>query len=212
MKPFVTYEGITAPLLRSNIDTDTIIPSREMRHVSKQGLGAGLFAGWRYLNTDREAREINPDFVLNQPQYAGAGILLAGRNFGCGSSREHAVWALLEYGFRAVIAPDFGSIFYHNAMRNGLLPIRLPEVAILTLNNTGDTPASGRVAIDLRNATVATATGLNYRFDTELLYQEMLLLGMDAIDMTLQRQDMIEAFQAGDRQKRGWAYLGNIQT
>ncbi|MCY4153863.1 MAG: 3-isopropylmalate dehydratase small subunit [Gammaproteobacteria bacterium] len=203
MKPFGAYEGIAVPLLRNNIDTDAIIPSREMRQVSKKGLGTGLFAGWRYLNTDREARALNPDFVLNQPQYAAAGILLAGANFGCGSSREHAVWALLEYGFRAVIAPGFGSIFYHNAMRNGLLPIRLPEAAILNLCNAD----AARLTIDLHSTTVATATGLSYRFEIEPLYRDLLLQGMDAIDLTLQRQDAIEKFQARDRQQRSWAYL-----
>jgi len=124
MKPFVTHEGLAAPIMRVNIDTDTIIPSREMRHVSKRGLGEGLFAGWRYLDGDRKKREINPEFILNRPGYTNASILLVGSNFGCGSSREHAVWALLEYGFRAVIAPSFGSIFYHNAMRNGKLLTR----------------------------------------------------------------------------------------
>ncbi len=203
MKPFGTYEGVAVPLLRNNIDTDAIIPSREMRLVSKRGLGAGLFAGWRYLNTAREARALNPDFVLNQPQYANAGILLAGANFGCGSSREHAVWALLEYGFRAVIAPGFGSIFYHNAMRNGLLPVRLPEATILNLCHAD----AARITIDLHNTTVATATGLSYRFRIEPLYRELLLQGMDAIDLTLQRQDAIEKFQARDRQQRSWAYL-----
>ena len=208
MKPFVTHEGGAAPLIRSNIDTDTIIPSREMRHVSKQGLGDGLFAGWRYLDGDRETRVINPDFVLNKPQHAGASILLAGRNFGCGSSREHAVWALLEYGFRAVIAPDFGSIFYHNAMRNGLLPVRLPESAILNLSSpSGAAASSERITIDLRNSSVTAGAGLSYHFDIESMYREMLLQGMDAIDMTLQHQNLIDEFQSGDRQTRGWAYL-----
>lgn len=208
MKPFVVHEGIAAALLRSNIDTDTIIPSREMRHVSKQGLGEGLFAGWRYLDGNRESRAINPDFILNKPQYAGASILLAGRNFGCGSSREHAVWALLEYGFRAVIAPDFGSIFYHNAMRNGLLPVRLPESAISNLSSpSGASAPCGRITIDLRNSSVSGSAGLSYRFDIEAIYREMLLRGMDAIDMTLQHQDLMDEFQSRDRQARSWAYL-----
>lgn len=208
MKPFVTHEGVAAPLIRSNIDTDTIIPSREMRHVSKQGLGEGLFAGWRYLDGNQKNRVINPDFVLNKPQYIGASILLAGRNFGCGSSREHAVWALLEYGFRAVIAPDFGSIFYHNAMRNGLLPVRLPESAIIKLSSPSSADAlSGRITIDLRNFSVTGGAGLSYRFDIEAMYREMLLRGMDTIDMTLQHQDLIDEFQSRDRQTRSWAYL-----
>lgn len=208
MKPFVTHEGVAAPLIRSNIDTDTIIPSREMRHVSKQGLGEGLFAGWRYLKGVQETRAINPDFVLNRPQYAGAGILLAGRNFGCGSSREHAVWALLEYGFRAVIAPDFGSIFYHNAMRNGLLPVRLPESSINALGGIdAGAPDPGRITIDLQNTTVSSDTGRQFRFNIEPIYKEMLLQGLDAIEMTLKHQESIGEFQTADRQRRGWAYL-----
>ena len=208
MTPFVTHEGVAAPLIRSNIDTDTIIPSREMRHVSKQGLGEGLFAGWRYLKGGQETRAINPDFVLNKPQYAGASVLLAGRNFGCGSSREHAVWALLEYGFRAVIAPDFGSIFYHNAMRNGLLPVRLPESSIIKLSSPSSADAlSGRITIDLRNSCVTGSAGLSYRFDIESMYREMLLRGMDTIDMTLQHQELIADIQSRDRRARSWAYL-----
>ena len=204
MKPFVSHEGIAAPLIRINIDTDAIIPSREIRHVSKRGLGEGLFAGWRYLADDSDTRKINPDFMLNKPQYAGASILLAGSNFGCGSSREHAVWALLEYGFSAVIAPSFGSIFYHNAMRNGLLPVRLPE---LSINELSGAAAAGRVTIDLPDTTVSSAAGLRFRFDIEPIYKEMLLQGLDAIDMTLKHQELIEEFQATDKQKRGWAYL-----
>ena len=213
MKAFVIHEGVSAPLLRSNIDTDSIIPSREMRHVSKKGLAEGLFAGWRYLEADREARVINPDFVLNKPQYAGASILLAGRNFGCGSSREHAVWALLEYGFRAVIAPEFGSIFYHNAMRNGLLPVTLPESAIRALiSATGTASSSARLTIDLRTTTVADPAGSHYRFDIEPVYREMLLRGMDSIDMTLQHQDKISEFQSRDRHTRNWAYLAQPEN
>ena len=204
MKPFVSHEGIAAPLIRINIDTDAIIPSREIRHVSKRGLGEGLFAGWRYLADDSDTRKINPDFMLNKPQYAGASILLAGSNFGCGSSREHAVWALLEYGFRAIIAPSFGSIFYHNAMRNGLLPIQLPESSI---NELSGAAAAGRVTIDLPDTTVSSAAGLRFRFDIEPIHKEMLLQGLDAIDMTLKHQELIEEFQLRDRQIRSWAYL-----
>ena len=136
MKAFITHQGIAAPLLRVNIDTDAIIPSREMRRVSKQGLGEGLFAGWRYLDEDPDQRRPRPDFVLNRSEYANASILLSGDNFGCGSSREHAVWALVEYGFRAVIAPSFGSIFYGNAARNGLLPVRLPGESVAALSES----------------------------------------------------------------------------
>ncbi len=207
MKPFVIHEGTAVPLIRINIDTDAIIPSREMRHVSKRGLGEGLFAGWRYLDGKREKREINREFILNRPQYAGASILLAGSNFGCGSSREHAVWALLEYGFRAVIAPSFGSIFYHNATRNGLLPVRLPEASVNALCVDPGASAPSRITIDLQNTTVSSATGQSFRFDIEPIYREMLLQGLDAIEMTLKQQELIEEFQATDRQRRGWAYL-----
>ena len=207
MKPFLTHEGTAAPIIRINIDTDTIIPSREMRHVSKRGLGEGLFAGWRYLDEDPEKRENNPEFILNKPQYAGASILLAGSNFGCGSSREHAVWALLEYGFRAVIAPSFGSIFYHNAMRNGLLPVRLPEASINKLTGNTSPSAPNRITIDLQNTEVSSDTGQRFRFDIEPIYKEMLLHGLDAIDMTLKYQALIEEFQAADKQRRSWAYL-----
>ena len=208
MKPFVTHEGGVAPLIRNNIDTDAIIPSREMRRVSKRGLGAGLFAGWRYLDDRQATRAPNPDFVLNKPEYADASILLAGSNFGCGSSREHAVWALLEYGFRVVIAPDFGSIFYHNALRNGLLPVRLPEQVVHTLSESvGAASASVRVSVDLQNCTVGRADGAQFGFAIEPIYREMLLQGMDSIDLTLQRQQQIDAFQSRDRRTRGWAYL-----
>lgn len=207
MKPFVTHEGVAAPILRINIDTDTIIPSREMRHVSKRGLGEGLFAGWRYLDGDREQRENNPEFVLNKPQYAGASILLAGANFGCGSSREHAVWALLEYGFKAVIAPSFGSIFYHNAMRNGLLPLRLPEASISELSANTRESAPNRITINLHDTQVCSDTGQRFRFDIEPIYKEMLLQGLDAIGMTLKHQPLIEEFQLRDKQTRRWAYL-----
>src|SRR5690349_19777158 len=128
MEPLVTLTAVAAPLLRANVDTDAIIPSREMRTVSKSGLADGLFAGWRY--TAVGGRDPNPDFPLNQPVYAGARILLGGENFGCGSSREHAVWALHEYGFRAVIAPSFSPIFQNNCVRNGVAPVELPAASI----------------------------------------------------------------------------------
>ncbi len=207
MKPFVIHEGTAAPLNRINIDTDTIIPSREIRHVSKRGLGEGLFAGWRYLSGGREKREINHEFILNRPQYAGASILLAGSNFGCGSSREHAVWALLEYGFRAIIAPSFGSIFYHNAMRNGLLSVRLPEPSINALCVNPSASTLSRITIGLQNTTVSSDTGQSFRFNIEPIYKEMLLQGLDAIEITLKHTELIEEFQLRDRQTRSWAYL-----
>jgi len=133
MKPFKNISGIAAPLMRINIDTDTIIPSREMKTVSKKGLAGGLFADWRYIST--ESREENPDFILNQFPYNQAKILLSGSNFGCGSSREHAVWAINEWGIKVIIAPSFGSIFYNNCIKNGVLPINLDEEKIASINN-----------------------------------------------------------------------------
>ncbi len=148
MEKFNRHEGVAAPLLRSNVDTDAIIPSREMKRVSKEGLGEGLFAGWRYL--DVAAREHNPEFILNQPGYEGASILLSGPNFGCGSSREHAVWALREFGFRAVIAPGFGAIFASNCLRNGILPLVLGEAQIAAIADwVARCPQQNRVLIDL---------------------------------------------------------------
>ena len=208
MKPFTTHSGVAAPLLRINIDTDAIIPSREMRRVSKRGLSKGLFAGWRYLYEDDKKLGANPDFILNKPEYAGASILLAGDNFGCGSSREHAVWALAEYGFRAVIAPAFGSIFYNNAVRNGLLPVELSEQSITALAEYSTrAPATNHVNISLENTTVSSNAGDEFHFDIEPLHKEMLLQGLDAIDMTLKHLDEIEEFQNRDKTSRSWAYL-----
>ena len=141
MQPFAAHCGVAAPLLRSNVDTDAIIPSREMGRVSKRGLSIGLFANWRYA--DPRARIPNPEFVLNQPAYAGASILLGGDNFGCGSSREHAVWALAEFGIRAILAPSFGAIFQKNCIANGLLPARLSRCTTLSPRGSG-TPSSSR--------------------------------------------------------------------
>lgn len=208
MKPFTSHHGVAAPLIRINIDTDAIIPSREMRRVSKHDLADGLFAGWRYLDAPGAQRVDNPDFVLNQPQYANATILLAGNNFGCGSSREHAAWALVEFGFRTVIAPGFGSIFYGNAVRNGLLPVILPEPAIKALDDyVSASPQSNRILIDLENTTVRGAAGDEFGFTIEPADREMLLRGLDAITMTQKHQGLIEEFRATDKRRRGWAYL-----
>lgn len=203
MDKFTVHQGVAAPLLRINIDTDAIIPSREMKRVSKTGLGEGLFAGWRYLQVG--GREPNPDFVLNQPEYTGASILLAGVNFGCGSSREHAVWALHEYGFRAIVAPSFGAIFYNNCIRNGLLPVELPEDVVLAL---ADATRGGRpLRVDLERCEVEAPDGARHRFQIQPALREMLLEGLDPVALTLKLQDRIAAFQASDRLARPWVYL-----
>ncbi|MBP6699945.1 MAG: 3-isopropylmalate dehydratase small subunit [Halioglobus sp.] len=204
MEKFTRHEGVAAPLLRSNVDTDAIIPSREMKRVSKQGLGEGLFAAWRYLAAD--TREMNPAFVLNQPGYEGASILLSGPNFGCGSSREHAVWALREFGFRAVIAPGFGAIFASNCLRNGILPLVLEEAQIAAIADwVADCPPQNRVLIDLPSQQLQ-AGGQVYPFDIEPGARRMLVEGLDAIAQTRTRWDVIQAFHQRRRELRPWLY------
>lgn len=187
--PFLTHCGVAAPFLFDNVDTDQIIPSREMKSVSKTGLSGGLFAGQRYIS----AREKNPDFVLNQDAYSEATILLSGHNFGCGSSREHAVWALKEYGFRAVIAESFGEIFYNNCVRNGILPVQLPKDIIVGLPRD--------VRIDLIAQTVN-----GHRFDIPDGDKAMLLGGLDPIAMTLEDDAVITAHFERDKVARPWLY------
>lgn len=197
---------MAAPLIRDNVDTDSIIPSREMKTVTKVGLADGLFAGWRYRQIG--GREPDPAFVLNDPAYAGAQILLAGDNFGCGSSREHAVWALAEYGFRAVLAPSFSPIFQANCVRNGLAPVELPGVAIAHLAAmVAPAPQVQRVTIDLVHCVVTGPDGSATGFEIGAEAREMLLEGLDPIDLTLKRAAEIEAFRSRDRLLRPWIYL-----
>lgn len=208
MEPFKKITAVGAPLLRINVDTDCIIPSREMKKVSKVGLGEGLFAGWRYRGTFGRAPD--PDFILNDDRYRDAQILLSGVNFGCGSSREHAVWALVEYGFKAILAPSFGGIFYNNCTRNGLLPIILAEEDISLLADwITENPQENKLVIDLVRQTVSGPEVVAFYFDISPQDKDMLLNGFDMIDVTLQRQDEITAFEQRDR--RIWAKLGKTQ-
>ena len=193
MTPFTTLTSIVAPLPRDNVDTDTIIPSREMRSTGKTGLADGLFAPWRYA--DATARIENPDFVFNQPEYRGAQILASGANFGCGSSREHAVWALAEYGIRCIVAESFAPIFFNNCIRNGIAPVILPRSVIGTL-------AGGTATVDLARQTV---NGHHFSMDSEA--RMMLLEGLDAIDLTLKHRQAISDWQTKDRAMRPWIYL-----
>jgi 3-isopropylmalate/(R)-2-methylmalate dehydratase small subunit len=206
MQRFERLSAVAAPLIRANVDTDAIIPSREMRSVAKSGLADGLFAGWRYREIG--GREPNPGFVLNQPDYAGARILLSGENFGCGSSREHAVWALLEYGILAVLAPSFSPIFYSNCVRNGMLPVRLtaPVVASIAEQVAGD-PARRHVTVDLATQRVVAPDGHVHEFSIEPEAREMLIEGLDAIDLTLKNREDVAAFEMRDRRLRPWIYL-----
>jgi len=206
MLPFDVLTAVAAPLIRANVDTDAIIPSREMKSVSKQGLAEGLFAGWRY--TAIGGREPDPAFVLNQPAYARAQILLSGENFGCGSSREHAVWALLEYGIRAVIAPSFAPIFHGNCVRNGILPVRLDADGVARLAEAvAPDPQQRRLTVDLVRQRITGPEGLEFGFEIEPEEREMLLEGLDAIDLTLKHREAIEAFLTRDRGQRPWIYL-----
>jgi len=208
MKKFTTHSGVAAPILRINIDTDAIIPSREMKRVSRNGLGASLFADWRYENGIVRRGNESPGFVLNRPAYLDASILLTGQNMGCGSSREFAVWALTDFGIRAIIAPSFGAIFYTNCIRNGLLPIILDASTINEIAAVIDQdPQANKVAIDLKQSTVAVSTGQRYTFKIEASYQELLLEGLDPIDLTLRQQQAIEQFIAKDQLKRPWAHV-----
>jgi len=188
-QPLTTHTGIAALLKGDNIDTDQIIPSREMKSVSKTGLADGMFAGQRYL----EGRKLNPDFILNKPGYSGATILLSGKNFGCGSSREHAVWALKEYGFRAIIAESFGEIFYNNCVRNGILPI------VMRVDDIAAQPKE--VTIDLPEQTVNGVA-----FDIPDGDKSMLIGGLDAIALTLAHKMDIATFLEKDKASRPWIY------
>ncbi len=201
MTPFTRLTSAAAPLLRDNIDTDAIIPSREMKSTGKTGLADGLFAPWRYLTPG--GRDPDPDFILNQPDFAVAQILLGGHNFGCGSSREHAVWALAEYGIRAVIAPSFAPIFAGNCTRNGVVPVALaPEIV-------ADIAASGAlVTVDLEQQRVSLPNGKHWFFEMGAEARAMLLEGLDAVDLTFKHRTEIAAFQAADRIARPWIYLG----
>lgn len=205
MEPIRVLEAVAAPLIRANIDTDIIIPSREMKSVSKTGLASGLFAGWRY--TAIGGRDPNPEFVLNQSAYAGVRILLGGANFGCGSSREHAVWALHEYGIRAVIAPSFSPIFFGNCVRNGIVPVVLPaeQIALLEAFVTVD-PQQRTLIVDLEHCQVRAGADYCFTFPMEAEPRDMLLEGLDAIALTLKSRTDIDAFHERDRRQRPWIY------
>jgi 3-isopropylmalate/(R)-2-methylmalate dehydratase small subunit len=204
-RAFRQHDGVVAPLLRSNVDTDAIIPSREMKRVSREGLAEGLFAGWRYLpGGDREP---DPDFVLNDPRYASATILAAGHNFGCGSSREHAVWALVEFGIRVILAPSFAAIFERNCVNNGLLPVTLEEPAIEDLlAQTEPDPQRRCLHVDLEAQSVGGPDGRSVPFRISPSQRSMLLNGWDPIDLTLQRAETIDQFEQRDRVARPWVY------
>jgi len=210
MEPFRTLTGLVAPLDRANVDTDAIIPKQFLKSIRRSGFGPNLFDAWRYLDRgepgiDVRQRRVNPDFVLNQPRYQNAQILLARRNFGCGSSREHAPWALTDYGFRALIAPSYADIFFNNCLKNGLLPIVLPESEVDALFHDVLAFPGFRLCVDLERQTVSTVDGAKTRsFDIEPFAKHCLLNGLDEIGLTLRHADEIRAFEARYLAQRPW--------
>lgn len=204
MEPFTTLTAVAVPLLRDNIDTDAIIPSREMRSVSGDGLAEGLFAGWRYLAIG--GREPNPDFVLNRPVFADARILVAGANIGCGSSREHAVWALAQYGFRAVVAPSFNPIFRANCIANGLVPVTLAPEIVSDIGKSLEAAETPLLTVDLQQQIVSLPGRGPWPFSLEPEAREGLLLGLDPVGLTMKHRSEIEAFRDADKAARPWIY------
>jgi 3-isopropylmalate/(R)-2-methylmalate dehydratase small subunit len=210
MDKFTAHTGIVAPLDRGNVDTDQIIPKQFLKSIKKTGYGVNLFDAWRYLDhgepgMDHARRPRNPDFVLNEPRYRDATILLARKNFGCGSSREHAPWALQDYGFRCVIAPSFADIFYNNSFKNGFLPIVLQEAEVDRLFYECASFPGFRLTVDLDQQTVSTPDrGQVMRFEIDPFRKYCLLNGLDEIGLTLQHKDKIQAFEAKRLQQFPW--------
>lgn len=211
MRAFTQLDGLVAPLDRANVDTDAIIPKQFLKSIKRSGFGPNAFDEWRYLDhgepgMDNAKRPLNPDFVLNQSRYQGAAILLTRDNFGCGSSREHAPWALEDYGFRALIGTTFADIFYNNSFKNGLLPIKLPAAEIDELfAQVGSTPGY-RLKIDLAAQTVARPDGKTLQFDIDPFRKECLLNGWDDIGLTLRHANEIKAFEAKRRLAQPWLF------
>ena len=212
MQPFRVLTGLVAPLDRANVDTDAIIPKQFLKSVNRSGFGPNLFDAWRYLDpgepgTDLSRRRPNPDFALNEPRYQGAQILLARRNFGCGSSREHAPWALGDYGFRAIIAPSFADIFFNNCFKNGLLPIVLSEADVERLFHDTAAFPGFKLTIDLERQTVATTDGgTAFRFEVDAFRKHCLLNGLDDIALTLTHADEIRAFETKRKAEQPWLF------
>jgi 3-isopropylmalate/(R)-2-methylmalate dehydratase small subunit len=211
MEPFTKLTALVVPLDRANVDTDAIIPKQFLKSIKRTGFGPNLFDEWRYLDhgepgQDCSGRPVNPEFVLNRPRYRGAGILLARDNFGCGSSREHAPWALLDYGFRAVIAPSFAEIFYNNCFKNGLLPVVLESATVDLLFRETQAAEGYRLQVDLDRQTVTTPGGEVLRFEIDPFRKHCLLNGLDDIGLTLRHVDDIRAYEARRRNQAPWLF------
>ena len=211
MDKFIRKEGLVAPMDRANVDTDAVIPKQYLKSIKRTGYGPNLFDEWRYLDhgepgMDHSKRPLNPDFVLNQPRYQGATVLLARENFGCGSSREHAPWALLQYGFQAVIAPSFADIFYNNSLKNGLLLIKLDAGIVDRLFKEIQGIGGYRLAVDLEAQTVTTPGGESLKFDIDPFAKHSLLNGLDEIGLTLEHAVKIRAFESKHRERQPWLF------
>jgi 3-isopropylmalate/(R)-2-methylmalate dehydratase small subunit len=209
MQKFTFHKGIVAPMDRENVDTDAIIPKQFLKSIRKTGFGPNLFDEWRYLDhgepgQDPASRKPNPDFVLNQPRYTGASVLLARKNFGCGSSREHAPWAIDQYGFRAVIAPSFADIFFNNCFKNGLLPIVLPEATVAKLFDEVLAFPGYQLTIDLERQVIVRAQGEEIPFEVQAFRKYCLINGLDDIGLTLRHADKIKAFEAERLATKPW--------
>ena len=211
MQPFITLDGLVAPLDRANVDTDAIIPKQFLKSIKRSGFGPNAFDEWRYLDhgepgMDNSKRKLNPDFVLNQARYAGASVLLTRENFGCGSSREHAPWALLDFGFRAIIAPSFADIFFNNCFKNGILPIVLAADVVDELFNAVGAKQGYKLLIDLQAQTVNTPDGKSFGFEVDAFRKHCLLNGLDDIGLTLQQVDKIKTFETRHRAEQPWLF------
>ena len=209
MQKFTLLKGLVAPMDRANVDTDAIIPKQFLKSIRKTGFGPNLFDAWRYLDPgepgqDPASRKPNPDFVLNQPRYQGASVLLARKNFGCGSSREHAPWAIDQYGFRCVIAPSFADIFFNNCFKNGLLPIVLPEAVVAQLFDEVLAFPGYQLTIDLERQVVVRPQGEEIPFEVQAFRKFCLINGLDDIGLTLRHAEKIKAFEAERLATKPW--------
>ena len=211
MDAFTKLTGLVVPIDRPNVDTDAIIPKQFLKSIRRSGFGDNLFDEWRYLDkgeadADNSGRPLNPDFVLNQPRYAGAKVLLGRKNFGCGSSREHAPWALRDYGIKALVAPSFADIFFGNSCKNGLAPVTLPEDIVDRLFEEVAATEGYELTVDLESQQVVTPSGESFDFDFNPGLRERLLKGLDDIDVTLQHADAIRAYEAQRRESAPWLF------
>ena len=210
MQAFTVHQGLVAPMDRDNVDTDAIIPKQFLKSIQRSGFGPNLFDEWRYLDqpgqpgVPESARQPNPDFVLNQSRYKGASVLLARKNFGCGSSREHAPWALEQYGFRAIIAPSFADIFFSNCFKNGLLPIQLPDSVVAQLFDEVFAFPGYQLTVDLPRQVIVKPDGAEIAFDVQPFRKYCLVNGFDDIGLTLRQKDKIQAFEAERLARMPW--------